>query len=338
MDRTGPRAGGSILFLVRGGETVPSCRFRAFQFREPLRRAGVRAEYVILEKSWNPFRQLLFHLKLIPVVRRHHAVIFQKLLEPWRLAFLRLLNGNVYYDFDDAMYAAPDSAKFPATVRIAPRVIAGNAILAERARRFNRNVLIVPTVVPIPDRHPKRPDPSREFVLSWIGTSANLPYLSPVLDALETLHGEEPGYSLRILTERPDLAPKRSWITALKWSREAEEREFRDCDVGLMPLQDTEWCAGKCACKALQYLSYGKPVISSPVGVNRELFSGAPFGVLAVTAEEWKRAILEYRSDPDSALRAGEAGHVFVRERYNLESWAGRLADMVLNPENKEGP
>jgi glycosyltransferase involved in cell wall biosynthesis len=104
-----------------------------------------------------------------------------------------------------------------------------------------------------------------------------------------------------------------------------------------MPLEDSEWCAGKCACKALQYLSYGKPVISSPVGVNRELFSGADFGVLAETVEEWKRAILGYRSNPDSVQKAGEAGHAFVRERYNLESWAGELADMVLNPDKRRG-
>ena len=110
----------SVLFIVRGDETVPSCRFRAFQYREPLREIGVEAGYVILERSKNPFRQFLFHLKLIPALKKHRVVIFQKLLEPWRLIFLKAFNRNLYYDFDDAMYAAKDGARFPATVRAAP--------------------------------------------------------------------------------------------------------------------------------------------------------------------------------------------------------------------------
>lgn len=319
----------SILFIVRGNETVPSCRFRAYQYGDPLRALGIDVEYVILEKSKNPFRQILFHLKLIPILRRHDAVIFQKLLEPRRLRFLRLFNENLFYDFDDAMYAGPGGERFAATVKAAPRVIAGNETLAARARTHNPNVEIIPTTIPIPhDLAP--PEKNDVFTLSWIGTSANLPYLQPVIDALDELKEEGETFALSILTEKPERAPERAWIRAAAWSRTREEEDFRSCDVGLMPLEDTEWCAGKCACKALQYLSYGKPVISSPVGMNRDLFEGSSFGILATGKEEWKRAIKTYFSDPAGRRAAGAEGRAHAVERYDVTLWAKKLAAIVL--------
>jgi hypothetical protein len=268
-------------------------------------------------------------------------VVFQKLLEPGRLRFLRLFNRNVHYDFDDAMYLAPDGAKFPATVRAAPKIIAGNEILAAEARRYNSEVAVIPTVIPmpspdaVPEGAPGTGDGSAarsgRFVLSWIGTGPNLAYLEPLLSAMDALEAEAVrGMELRILTDRPELAPRRPWITTRKWNRMLEESEFRDCDVGLMPLPDTPWCAGKCACKALQYLSYGKPVVTSPVGVNRELFAEAEFGRLAVSPAEWARAVLCYRSDPEGRRRAGDAGRRFVADNFSLESWVGRLAHRLF--------
>jgi glycosyltransferase involved in cell wall biosynthesis len=324
----------SILFLVRGDDTVPSCRFRAYQYREPLRSLGVHAEYVVLEKSKNPLRQILFHLRLIPQLRRHDVVIFQKLLEPRRLRFLRLFNDHVFFDFDDAMYVGKDGHHFPATIRAAHHVIAGNEVLAERAKAFNPDICIVPTPVPIPDPPQKnlqanRPEPRDRFVLSWVGTAANLPYLTPVVNALEKLQTTEPGFELRILTEKPEAAPRAPWISTQAWSRTAEEEEFQRCDVGLMPLPNTEWAEGKCACKALQYLSYGKPVITSPVGMNRDLFADGAFGVLAESPEEWLAAIKKMRARHHALRDMGQQGYDFVREKFGLDGCAKKLLSFL---------
>ncbi len=330
MRRKSPTRPRSILFIVRGNDTVPSCRFRAYQFREPLKRIGVETEYIVLEKSCNPFRQIAFHLRLIPILRRHGAVVFQKLLEPRRLRYLRLFNDNVFFDFDDAMYVSPDGADFPATMRAAPAILAGNETLAAQARAFNPNVIIIPTTTSIPVAPPVRTDDRREVVLSWIGTSANLPYLEPVLEALQQLHAEGARFILSILTEKPDRAPVRSWIRTARWSRPLEEEEFRMCDVGLMPLEASAWCEGKCACKALQYLSYGKPVVTSPVGMNRSLFKDGTFGLLAGDREAWKRALKAYLDDPEARRRGGSAGRDFVRAHFNVEDWAKVLAENLL--------
>lgn len=44
-----------------------------------------------------------------------------------------------------------------------------------------------------------------------------------------------------------------------------------------MPLIKNEYTEGKCAFKALQYLSYAKPVVASDVGINKLWFNGASY-------------------------------------------------------------
>ncbi len=322
----------SVLFIVRGGENIPSCRFRAYQFRVPFEQMGVHATFIITEKSRNPIKQIAFHIRLIPELKRHRAVVFQKLLEPWRLRFLKVFNKNLFFDFDDAMYADPkDGHRFAATISAAPKVIAGNSILGERARRYNPRVFIVPTVVSLPGF--VTGSALRKFeslLLSWIGTAPNLAYLKPILIALDELYAEGESFVLSILTDNPAMAPKRSWIESRNWTLEKEQEELQRAHVGLMPLPETEWCRGKCACKALQYLSHGKYVLTSPVGVNEVIFSAAPFGILCRDTGDWKKAVKGIISDHTKIHAAVESGPKFVREQYELNSWAARLTDILF--------
>jgi hypothetical protein len=61
--------------------------------------------------------------------------------------------------------------------------------------------------------------------------------------------------------QRPGLAGNEPGVDVERWSYDAEAKAMRQGEIGLMPpLVDDEWSRGKCACKALQYLSQGRPV------------------------------------------------------------------------------
>ena len=114
-----------------------------------------------------------------------------------------------------------------------------------------------------------------------------------------------------------------------RWSFASEARALSDCEVGLMPLADDEWSRGKCACKALQYLSYARPVIASPVGVNRSLLSGKPYALLPENAPEWTQAIercWRQRSELDALGREAQS---LVRAEYSVDVWAERLCSLL---------
>jgi glycosyltransferase involved in cell wall biosynthesis len=318
----------SVLFVVRGDATFPSSRFRFHQFVEPLRALGVRVDVLPIErnKAWRA--QVRFQAALVTRARGRQAVVFQKLLEPWRIRLLRLGGAPVFYDFDDAMYLESETL-FRRTVRAADQVIAGNATLAARAQRYTSRVTVVPTTVPVPEFVP-RVDRTGPLRLSWIGTRDNLRYLAPVLDAVERLHHAGLHLDLRVVTDAPERVPVRPGVAAERWSPERERQELEGCHVGLMPLADDDWSRGKCACKALQYLSFGKPVLSSPVGLNKELFASGSFGALVCSDLDWGDAIRRFTACPDELTAMGQRGYEFVKREYSIATWAPRLRHILL--------
>ncbi len=322
----------SILFVVRGNNTLPSCRFRAYNYQSYLESLGIKVDFLIVEKSKNIFKQILFYTKLPFIGRKHGAVIYQKLTEPLRISLISLFNKNVYYDFDDAMYISEGPFKFALTMKAAPKIIAGNTILQSHAEKYNRNCTIIPTVIEIPpEEHlADYAAPNDTVTLSWIGTSGNLKYLEPIYAAISELITQYPNIRLHVVSENISSVPKHDWIQSELWNFEIEYNALSQCTIGLMPLHDDVWSQGKCACKALQYLSFGKPVITSPVGLNKTIFENEEFGRNATTTEEWKCAIEHYVTHSSHLDEEGRAGYTFVKNNYDISTWAQTLADTVL--------
>ena len=64
-----------------------------------------------------------------------------------------------------------------------------------------------------------------------------------------------------------------------------------DFDIGVMPLLDEPYAQGKCAMKALEYMSMGIPVVASPVGENVFAIKHGYNGFLAPSSEEWQECL-----------------------------------------------
>ena len=75
----------------------------------------------------------------------------------------------------------------------------------------------------------------------------------------------------------------------------------RTFDIGLLPLPDNAFAAGKSPIKALQYAACGIPCVASPVGATCEIVRDGATGLTATTTKEWEQALL--RLTDDAALR-----------------------------------
>ena len=234
-----------VLFVVRGDATVPSCRFRAYQFSEPLRALGVAAEYFVEGRGESPvdWVRTSFNLMRRLARERYDAVVYQKRLQAERLYLIRAINPNVWYDFDDAVYLGHER-RFRKTIRAAGGVIAGNGELASRALQHSSRVEIIPTTVELPGVY-SRPDPEGPLRISWVGTAGNLPYLDPVFEALDRVRRGGIEAELHVLTEKPECVPDRDGVVSGRWSTEAEAGAFNRCHLGVMPLLDDAWSRGE---------------------------------------------------------------------------------------------
>ncbi|MDP2913144.1 MAG: glycosyltransferase [Candidatus Omnitrophota bacterium] len=90
--------------------------------------------------------------------------------------------------------------------------------------------------------------------------------------------------------------------------------------IVVMPMPDTEWTRGKCAFKAILYMSIEIPVVASGVGVNKDIIKDGVNGFLAFTSADWEEKLS--RLIEDAALRRslGAAGRKTVEKEFSLKT------------------
>jgi glycosyltransferase involved in cell wall biosynthesis len=160
-----------------------------------------------------------------------------------------------------------------------------------------------------------------------MGTSTSQTYLelfAPVLRELSLSDSLE----IRIVSDRTPILPglRFRWRP---WSADTELEELRAFDVGIMPMPDDPWSQGKCAMKALLYMSVGIPVVCSPVGMNRELVCHGENGFLASSSAEWVTCLKTLAEDPALRSRLGQAGRETVEARYSTRHCASLFGSVI---------
>lgn len=263
---------------------------------------------------------------------------------PWLIERAVLPRGiPIVSDYDDAVFHRYNKHRSGAVRSLLGRkigrvmaasdlVMAGNPYLADHARLARaKHVETIPTVV---DLEAYAVDPARKSDdtarIGWIGTPQTWKELAypihTVLDPLLVQHGalfRAVGAGMQSKTV--------GTLEILPWKEDTEVSLIQSMDVGVMPLPDTPWARGKCGYKLIQYMACGLPVVASPVGVNSEIVEHGVNGFLAETDDEWRAAITTLLNDPDLRRRMGAAGRKKVEERYSLQVWGPRVAQMLRN-------
>jgi glycosyltransferase involved in cell wall biosynthesis len=215
-----------------------------------------------------------------------------------------------------------------AVMRRASVVCAGNEYIAEHARRAGASrVELVPTVVDLPRYGATALRAPGPFTVGWIGTPLTAGYLDAIAPALREVAGAR---TLRLCAV--GASPFRLdgvEVETPPWSEDSEAAMIRGFDVGVMPLPDSPWERGKCGYKLIQYMASGKPVIASPVGMNRTLVREGENGFLADDPASWARALTTLCDDPERRAAMGAAGRRLVAASYDLRVQLPRLAEII---------
>jgi len=346
-----------VLLLTKYGRRAAATRFRVLQYLPFFQAAGLEVEVRpllgdrYLEQRLVRGRRGTFEairgitgrlLSLADVRQASLVVIYMEALPYLPPLFERALArlGVPYvYDFDDATFHQYDqhsnpvvrtlfSNKIGQVIAGATLVTAGNEYLADYARRFNRRVEIVPTVV---DTEVFSPGAGREPVtrpvIGWIGSPSTAQYVADRASLWERITAEERSV-LRLVGAGP-AAMRLAGVEHRAWSEETETAEVRNFDVGIMPLRDDPWSRGKCGFKLIEYLACGVPAVASPVGVNARIVAHGENGFLCRTDEEWLAALRQLVRDPDMRRAFGEAGRRIVRDHWSLQHWGPRVASLL---------
>lgn len=340
---------------ITSGHSMPSARFRVRQHIEPLAQldiavtectprvpqampmpgplARVRRRHLApLAAAWS----MAHALSRIPALwtgTRSDLAWVERTFVPGLEGLARLVRAPIVLDIDDAVWleglvgrAAPQLAQ------LAAAGIAGNVFLADWLSQHCRRVHVVPTAIDCERFSPGTPQssaaPDRPVVFGWTGTSGNFPYLERIAPAVRAALDVLPGALLHVVADRrPPLSEvPASRIRFERWTPAREAAALRAMDVGLMPLDDTDWTRGKCSFKMLQYMATGLPTVVSPVGMNVEVLAHGESGVAAATPAAWTEALVSLARDAALRARLGRTGRAVVLAHYDVPVIAARLA------------
>lgn len=307
-------------FLTRYDEGRGSSRLRAFDLVPHLARHGVEARVLSRRRGGDGNGRGTYPLRALGLAAWADIMVLQKPNQaPALLDLLRTANRRLVVDLDDALWCptspAPTAderaaarraeARLGHALRRARAAFAGSAHLARwmSERRPGLDVTVLPTSVDL-DRYPVAAAGGRRLTLGWIGSGDNLAELEQLDGVLRELSSEV-DFELRVISDRRPALPGLP-VELTPWSPAAEVAALAGCDVGLMPLEDTERSRGRCGFKAIQYMATGLPVVASAVGAASEVVADGVTGFLAASPAEWLDRLRLLAADP--ARRRGMGG------------------------------
>ncbi len=343
-------------------DTNPGQRFRLEQWEPYLENAGIEIDYFAFTDSglreiiYKPGNVLKKARGLIRAThRRLHTI---KQLSDYDAVYLfraasmigppvlenRISKAGIplIYDFDDSIYLTNTSKanqkfgwlKFPQkTARICELssvVTVGNSHLAKFAGKYNKNVSIIPTSIDTNKYKPlkKKSDKKDKINVGWTGSSTSQYHLEEFEETLRELLKKRKDVEIRVISNR-EPSFKNIPYSWRAWAPETEVEEISKIDIGIMPTPNDEWSRGKCALKALQYMSLGIPAICTDMGANRDVIEQGENGYLAKTQEDWLRYFDIIIDDIELRKKLGDEARRTVVDRYSMEKCAELFADVV---------
>ena len=240
--------------------------------------------------------------------------------------------SKLIFDFDDSIWIQNISEankifsifknprKTKTIIQVADLVFAGNKYLADFARQFNKNVVIIPTTIDTDLFQPVKKYPNEKICIGWSGSVTTIEHLETKIKALAVIKNKylEKVY-FKIIGDG-NYYSKVLQTKGLPWIRNTEVQDLSEFDIGIMPLPDTEWAKGKCGLKGLSYMALGIPTIMSPVGVNSEIITDNINGFLAESDEEWVEKLSLLIDSFELRQKLGNAGCKTVEEKFSVHS------------------
>lgn len=278
---------------------------------------------------------------------RFSAVWIEKEIFPFLPAgpekLLGFLRVPYLVDYDDATFHTYDRHDWAVVRKLlgksldpliagAQCVTVGNSYLGDYARSHGaKRVELIPTVVDI-RRYREVVEPSSpEFRIGWIGSPVTTKYLYEVREVLKTLSAERP---IRLVTIGASPLPDYGVpVEQHAWSENTEAQLLESIHVGIMPLPDAPWERGKCGYKLIQYMASGRPVVASPIGVNRDIVTPS-VGYLADGTDEWVRSLRAFADNLEHRRACGSAGRQLVEREYSLQAVAPRVVAILKEAAN----
>jgi glycosyltransferase involved in cell wall biosynthesis len=335
-----------VLFYLLGDRSKASSRVRGFWIAEELENMGLNCIIIYGEERVS-FLRCLTKLPWVDIL------FLQKRYSKWDYYLMSIadcLGKRTLFDIDDA-YSNVKSQKTLFNVKRimkkASAVTVGSQNLLEFAKQYQVNSNFLPTSIKLENYNlPAVKKQGTEVCLGWIGNGAH--YHNDLIKILkEPLTEIASRCEIRLklvgacgqkelyqeFSNIPGL--NTTFIDEIDWGDSSEVRKaMADFDIGLYPVQATDFNLYKCGFKALEYMAMGIPVVANPVGANSYIVTHGSDGYHADGKEKWIDALTVLISDKTVREKMGQAGRHKVEIQYSITESAKKLTEIMFNLKN----
>lgn len=268
---------------------------------------------------------------------------------PFFIFALWLLNRNIIYDVDDAIWIFPPHSvrsasrmlntltrwRFYWNVRLSKGVIVSTEYISDYVKKINRNVKVVPTLVDVEDFPVREHTESGPVIIGWTGGPGNLVFLKSVEKPLAGLALKYP-IKLRVISSRTIVMDGID-VDFVPWDKATEATYISSFDIGIMPLPENDYTKGKGGFKILEYMAAGLPSVISPVGVNAHIIQNNTNGFFAKDDQEWVDTLSTLIEDASLRKKMGTEARAFVSGHYDYKIWVDIFVSTVKNVADNRG-
>lgn len=305
-----------ILLLTKYDSLGPSSRVRILQYipyfisqnfhvssQYLLPNEYIKALYNhnILSKYYLYIKGLINRLIFLFRRSNYDVIIIEKEIFDFTPYFIESLfirkNERYFLDYDDAVFLRYNHIpllrnKYQLLVKNSSGVFCGNRWLQEYSSNLgSKNSIYIPTSI-IPQKYNIDIKTSfvanKSLVVGWIGNP--LTFKTYILDSelLKIFNKLKLEFDITFIAigARYDQSLGTPF-KVLQWSEKEEVNSINKFDIGIMPLNGSEWDKGKCGYKLIQYMALSKTVVASKFGANVDIIENAKTGFLVKTPNEW---------------------------------------------------
>jgi glycosyltransferase involved in cell wall biosynthesis len=289
-----------------------------------------------IQKAWILFKSLFIRLNDLRKAKQFDVIFIQREALLLGSSFFEkqfYKRSKVVFDFDDSIWlldTSPENKKFeflknPDKTHInishAHQVIAGNTYLANYAKQFNQNTVIIPTTIDTDFHKPMVELRGRDkMVIGWSGSISTIKHFENSIPFLKKLIAKYPGkLEIHVIGQASYSHPQIP-VVSKSWSATTEVADLNCFDIGIMTLPDDQWAQGKCGLKGLSYMACGIATVMSPVGVNSEIIQHGVNGFLAETEQQWIDRLSELIENAPLREQIGKSGRETVVKNYSVNA------------------
>ena len=340
-----------IFFFTKYSSLSASVRYRFLIYKESLEANGYEVK---LQNMFNDdfFRKRIYYnqinyVKLIffyckrltqlLLINRDTLVLVHLELTPYLFSLgeiiLKLKKIKYVVDLDDAIYFRNEKFiknqndkkfninPFKFSLKNADKIFAGNQIISNYVKDFNKNIFELPTIIDTEKINLKISNKKEDtFTIVWIGSPSTSIYLTQIFPYLDEIYKNFKNFKLRLIGAGK-IVPSNFQIEEFDWNINTETKLISESHIGIMPLADTIWSRSKCGFKLIQYMACNLPAIASPVGVNNKIIKESENGFLCSTKDQWIEKINFCIENRNTLEVMGNKAKEMINNKFSLNYW-----------------